>query len=245
MTLPAAQGFILKQALTLCALVLTVAALAAGCGSGGGKGAGSPETGTVSAASQDPGLDAVKGMIRAARSRDRAALWSLLSTPARRRLGPTLPAFRRRGAPGLERSLGYFVAHPFREVVSERITGRFGVVAIASGSRTYAAPLRHENGKWKLDLGGSPMSIRVLGPDPGSVGRIQQVAYEVRGAPEGATAVLYVDGVTLLSREAVARGTATVYANLESALTPGLHNVVAFATHGDSAAAKVWTFVAR
>ena len=75
--------------------------------------------------------------------------------------------------------------------------------------------------------------------------RVRQIAYEVRGAPEGATAVLYVDGVTLQSREAVARGTATVYANLESPLTPGLHNAVAFATRGDSAAARVWTFVAR
>jgi hypothetical protein len=231
--------------IALCALGLAIVALIAGCGSGGGQGAPPSATGTVAAGSKDPGLDAVTRMIRAVRSRDRVAQWSLLSTSARRRLGPTFPAFRRRGGPELERTLHSFLTHPFRKVVSERIIGRFGVVTIASGRNTFATPLRLEHGVWRLDLGESPFSIRVLGPDPGSVSRVRQIAYEIHGAPEGATAVLYVDGITLQSREAVARGTATVYANLETALAPGFHNAVAFATHGDSAAAKVWTFVAR
>jgi hypothetical protein len=228
----------------LCGLGLA-AALAAGCG--GGEKATAPPTSTTTARQpRDPGLDAVTRMIRATRTRDRAALWALLSEPARRRLGPTLADFRKGSAPKLERALRPFRKTGFHVDVSERITGRFGVVGISSGSHVYAAPLRLELGSWKLDLGRSPpLAIRVLGPDVGSVSRVQQIAFEVRGAPGGATAILYVDGVNLRSREAVARGTATVYSNLESPLTPGPHSAVAFATRGDSAVAKAWTFVAR
>ena len=206
----------------------------AACGSGGG-GTATPTTGTTRA-SADPGLDAVLQMEKAVRSNNRVALWGLLSTPARKQLGPTLKAFQRGGGPSLERRFRSLGTRPIRSIVSERITGRFGVVAVKSGGRVFAVPLRHENGAWKLDLGGGPIAIRVLGPDVGSVGRVSQIAYEIRGAPEGATAVIYVDGVTLQSREAIARGTATVYANLESPLTPGRHNAVAFATAGDAAA---------
>jgi hypothetical protein len=229
--------------LAFCALGL-VAALAAGCG-GGEKAAAPPTSSTAVRQPRDPGLDAVTRMIRATRTRDRAALWALLSVPARRRLGPTRADFRRGSAPELERTLRPFRKTGFHVDVSERITDRFGVVGISSGSHVFAAPLRLEHGSWKLELGRNPLAIRVLGPDVGSVSRVQQVAFEVRGAPGGATAILYVDGVNLRSREAVARGTATVYANLESPLTRGPHSAVAFATRGDSAVAKAWTFVAR
>ena len=84
-----------------------------------------------------------------------------------------------------------------------------------------------------------------MGPDVGSVTRVQQIAFEIHGAPGGATAILYADGVNLRSREAVAGGSATVYANLESPLTRGRHTAVAFATDGDAAVARAWTFVAR
>ena len=125
------------------------------------------------------------------------------------------------------------MSHPLRVIVSERITGRFGLIAIASGPRTFAVPLRLEGDKWKLELGRGPLAIQVLGPDAGSVSRVRQIAYEVQGTPGGATAVLYVDGVTLLSKEAATTKSATVYANLEAPLTPGPHKAVAFATHGD------------
>jgi hypothetical protein len=231
--------------LLLCALGLSVAVVAVGCGGEEGDGATSTQTTTVASASQDPGLDAVRQMIRAVGSHDRVALWGLLSAPARRGLGPTLPAFRRRGGRELERRLRYFAAHPYRMVVSERITGRFGLIAIASGRIAFAAPLRLEHGTWKLEPGRGPLAIRAIGPEQGSVGRVRQIAYEVTGTPEGATAVLYVDGVTLLSKEAATTKTATVYSNLDAPLTPGLHNTVAFATHGDAAVAKAWTFLAR
>jgi hypothetical protein len=225
------------------ALALVLLALASGCGDG--KQAAPPVSTQAAANPKDPGLDAVTRMASAIRAHDRAALWTLLSEPSRRRLGPTLGAFSSSRAPGLERDLRYLSSHRLREVVSERITGRFGLVAVASGQRTFTTPLRLEHGKWKLELGGGPLAIRVLGPDPGSVGRVNQIAYEIRGTRGGATAVLYADGITLRSKEAVGPKTATVYANLDAALTPGAHNAVAFATNGSAAAARTWTFVAR
>jgi hypothetical protein len=226
-------------------LVLSMAtALASGCGGGGDD--GSQSASSTSAQPADYGRDAATRLLRAARTHDRLALWGLLSMPSRRRLGPTFEEFRRTGAPKAERTVRDFLGG-FRTVVSERITGRFGLVAIASasGKNVLAMPLRREHGTWKLELGSGPVGIRILGPDIESVGHVRQIAFEVRRAPEGATAVLYADGLTVPSREAVARGTATVYANLTDALPPGRHNAVAFATAGDAAAAKAWTFVSR
>ena len=230
--------------LGLCALGLG-AILSAGCGGQNKTAAVPPSVSTSVQRSLDPGLDAVTRMIGAARARDRVALWSLLSDRAQRRLGPTLPDFRKTGARQLERRVRNLSRNGLHEVVSDRITGKFGVVAVASGRRVFAAPLRFEHGSWRMELGRGRLAIRVVGPDVGSVTRVQQIAFEIHGAPGGATAILYADGVNLRSREAVAGGSATVYANLESPLTRGRHTAVAFATDGDAAVARAWTFVAR
>jgi hypothetical protein len=231
------------------ATLLAAAALllgAAGCGGGKKTSTPPPSTTTTGAhRSLDPGYDAVIGMIRAVRSRDAQALWALLSKPTRRQLGPTLAAFRRRSAPTLERDFRYWLFHPFREVVSERITGRFGLIAIASGPRVFAAPLRLEGKQWKLDLDPGRLRILDLRPFPGSRTSVGQIAYEIHGGRGGPTAVLYADGVTLNSREYAGPGSATVFANLDSPLTRGRHNAVAFVTEGDEAAAKAWTFFGR
>jgi hypothetical protein len=217
---------------------------AAGCG--GGKKTAAPTTATTGAhRSLDPGYDAVIGTIRAVRSRDRRALWGLLSKPTQRSLGPTLAAFRRRNAPRLEQDFRHFLFHPFREVVSERITGRFGLIAIASGPRMFAAPMRLEGKQWRLDLDPGTLRILDLRPFPGSRSRVGQIAYEIHGTRGGPTAVLYADGVALLSKEYAGPRSATVYANLDSPLTRGRHNAVAFVTQGNEAAAKAWTFSGR
>jgi hypothetical protein len=174
------------------------------------------------------------------------ALWSLLSSPSRKRLGPTLSAFRRRAWPELEETFGYFAVHRYKLVVSERIAGPFGIVAIASGCcHAYAFPMRRERGGWRVELAGGRVQIDILGPQPGSSGRVQQIAFEAKGAGGGATAVLYADGVTLLSKEYPGKKSSTVFANLASPLARGHHNAVAFAARGNSAAAAAWTFLAR
>ena len=124
----------MKRRVLVLVLGLVLAAVAAGCGGGGGNSAAPPTTTTTGPARpKDPGTDALRRALKAVRSGDRVALWGLLSQPSRRRLGPTLAEFRRRGAPQVERSLRYFTTHPFRKIASERITGRFGVAGIVSG----------------------------------------------------------------------------------------------------------------
>ena len=224
--------------LALALVVLALGLGAAGCG--GGKQV------TRTSPPADPGRDAAAAMVGAVRNHDAAGLWALLSTPTQLRLGPTLADFRRRSWPELERTLGHFASRPYRLVVSERVVGPFGVVAIASGCcHAYAFPMRREPGGWKAELAPGRVRIDVLGPQPGSSGHVQQIAFEARGAGEGATAVLYADGVTLLSKEYPGAKSSTVFANLLSPLARGHHNAVAFAARGNSAAARAWTFVAR
>lgn len=222
----------MKRAL---ALACGVAVLAAGCGGEGRKGP-----------PPDPGRDAARAVIGAVRQGKPEALWSLLSTPTRKRFGPTLADFRRTAWGELEQTFGYFAAHRYKLIVSERIVGPFGAVAIVSGCcHAYAFPLRRERGQWKVELASGRLQIEILGPQPGSSGRVQQIAFEAKGAGGGATAVLYADGVTLLSKEYPGKKSSTVFANLSSPLTRGHHNAVAFASRGNSAVAAAWTFVAR
>jgi hypothetical protein len=219
-----------------CAVALVVAA--AGCG--GGK-----KTATSTAA-PDPGREAARALVAAVREHSPQALWGLLSTRARRRLGPTPAAFRRLAWPQLQAQLRYYASHRYKLLVSERIVGPFGVVAIVSGCcQAYAFPMRRQGTLWKAEPAGGRLGIDILGPQPGSSGHVQQVAFEARGAGGGATAVIYLDGVTLLSKEYPGTKSSTVFANLQSPLVRGHHNAVAFAAVGSSVAAKAWSFVAR
>jgi len=221
------------------AAVLTAAALlVVGCG---GKETAPPAT---TGPTPDYGRIAITALIEAAARHDAAAMWELLSQPSRRRAGPTLEAFRRREARALERALAPLVEGKPRVLVSERINDRFGLVAVVRGSHAFAVPLRREGGAWTVELPG-PLTIEVLGPDPGSRGeKVAQIGVEVHGGGGAGDAVLYLDGVTLQSRAATGPKSATVFADLASPLEPGLHTAVAFATRGGNAAARAWTFVA-
>ena len=222
---------------TAALLCLALAAVAAGCG---GKKA-APST-----VPSDPGRAGARVVVAAVRDQNAAALWKVLSTPTRRELGPTLADFRKKGWPEFEETFGYFASHRWKLVVSERIVGPFGAVAIASGCcHAYAFPMRREHGTWKAELTSGRLQIGILGPKPGSAGQVQQIAFEAQGTRGGATAVLYADGGTLFSKEYPGRKSSTVFANLDSPLARGHHNAVAFAARGNSAAAAAWTFVAR
>lgn len=229
-------------------LLLLGVALAAGCG-----GEKHPTTAPVTPApvttrSADPGRDAIEAFVAAARKGQVAALWGMLSTSARERLGPSLARFRTHAAVPLIERIGAF--ERFRTIVSERITPEFGVVAI-DGSRlvegahersVYALALRLEGTQWKVELG-SPVIVRPIGPDPGARETVvAQVAAAVEGPGGAGTAVMYVDGET---ENPQVRGTAsnsTLFANFEPALDPGRHTVVVFADDGREASATAWAF---
>lgn len=235
-------------------LSLIGAVALAGCGGGGsGKQTGgltlaSPTTATSAA---DPGRQAIDAFAAAARAGRADALWSMLSTPTRQRLGP-LARFRTHAAVELAEGVGGFGR--FDVIVSERITPEFGVVAI-DGSRivegrrersVFATALRLEGNVWKIELRG-PVHVRPIGPDPGAhEDVVAQVAAAVSGQGGNGTAVVYVDGAAESPRVYGTATTSTVVVNFEPALDRGRHTVVVFGSVGRQAAATGWWFtVAR
>ncbi len=229
-------------------LVVAVAVVA-GCGGDTSTQPAAPAT-TVApgGVSADPGRSVIEAFVAAARAGDARALWAVLSTAARRRLGPAVKEFRVGAAGRLARTVGAF--DTFRVVVSERITPEFGVVGI-DGKKgplraEYAVPLRLEGTSWKVELG-SPVAVRPIGPQPGARGSVVgQIAFSVKGPGGAGTAVLYLDGHA--ESDVKVYGTAassTVVANFEPPLGPGRHTVVAFGSDGREAAATAWAFTAR
>jgi hypothetical protein len=238
-------------------LALSVAALAAGCG--GAKHAATTAAGTtgpaVTAASPattapaDPGAATVRAYVRAARDGDTAALWRMLSTESQLRLGPTLARFRKgSGAIVADRTGAW---RHYTVIVSERVTSEFGVVAIdgsrGAGGRPRAVEaivLRLEGSRWRVELG-SPVRVRLIGPDPaGPKQVVQQVAAAVTGRGGSGTAVMYVDGHTVNPAVAGTASNSTLFATFDPPLDPGRHTAVVFATVGRDAAATAWAFTA-
>jgi hypothetical protein len=214
---------------------LAAVTIAAGCG--GGKSARPTTTippRTATAAPADPGRAVVEAFVAAARAGDAAAMWRMLSSSARERLGPSLGAFRHDQAATLRRSLDSL--HTFKVIVSERITSEFGVVAIDDRRRVQAFALRLQGTRWRVELG-SPVRIRLVG-EPLAV----QVAAAVEGPGGAGTAVMYVDGLTVNPEVAGSSRRSTIYANLDPGLDPGRHTLVVFASDGREASASAWAF---
>lgn len=235
-------------------IVAVLAVLAAGCGGEGGDTTTTAATTTtppVTTTPADPGKAAIEAFVAAARRGKAEAMWQLLSTSTRERLGPTLAGFRNGSATELSEGVGSF--DRFTVIVSERVTPEFGVVAIdgprvAEGTAeraVYAVALRLEGTAWKVELGG-PVVVRPIGPDPGAHEAIvAQVAAAVEGPRGAGTAVMYLDGQTVDPQVRSTGANSTLFANFEPALDPGRHTVVVFATDGREASATAWDFTAE
>jgi hypothetical protein len=218
--------------------------LAAGCG-GGRNGAetttSAPATATTTPA--DPGKATIEAFAAAARERRADRLWGLLSSSTRERLGP-LQHFRRGTASELTAGLGSI--EDFRTIVSERITPEFGVVAIdgtRAGKRVvYAAALRLDGKRWKVELGG-PAKIRPIGPNPDAREPVvAQIAAAVQGPGGAGTAVMYLDGGTVNPEVRGTSSNSTLFANFDPALDRGPHTVVLFTSDDREASATAWAF---
>jgi len=220
----------------------------AGCG--GGESAVTTAPATTAPAKTtpaDPGKAVIDALALAAHSARAAAMWKLLSTSSRERLGPTLKEFEGE-AVHLTMELGTF--ERFRVIVSERVTPELGVVAIEgtrAGRRAiYAVPLRLEGTHWKVELGG-PVKVRPLGPLPGArEDVVAQIAAAVEGQGGAGTAVMYLDGQTVGQLKVYRTKTnSTVVANFDPALDPGVHTVVVFASDVREASVAAWAFTAK
>jgi hypothetical protein len=223
--------------------------LLAGCAGGGGE---DKETSPPPPASEPleelllevertrPGV-VLRDFVRAAARRDEQRMWARLSAPTRRRLGPTLDRFRGDAARALELELES-LGRRHELILSQTITSRFAVAAVARGSEAYAAALRLENGLWRLELG-SPVQIRPLRPKPAeTVPRRTQLAAEVTAGATIVEAGLWLDGLAFPTRGGGATPSELTMFGEAAALPVGAHSVVAFASTGANAAARAWTF---
>lgn len=227
----------IPRVLRALASAIVTAVLLSGCG-----GDGDPAS-VGAAAERDPGREVVGALVDAAAAGDAESMWNLLTEPSRRRHGGTLRQFEQGEAKRLRKALAPYVGGDLPVSVSENVDGTFGLVALSRGADAWATPLRLEGHVWRIELSG-PLRIAVTGPPPRSTGRFaNQVSIELSGLDGNGVTLLYLDGVTLDVRNFSARTTATAFANFASGIEPGRHTVTAFATSGDRAAARAWTFV--
>ena len=220
------------------AVLVILLPLVAACGGGSKKSAPPKSTPTVS----DPGRTAMIELFRAAVHDDKKALWNLLSKPSQRRLGG-YDAFKAQAAGVIEKALEPFDRHAVLPFVSQSISQQFGVVAIRSGAKALAFPLRHEGGAWKVETPG-PLTFQIIGPLPGSSTSVSQIAVEVHSPGVVDDAVVWVDGKLVRPSLAPAQGKATVFANLAQPLPRGFHIAVVYAQEGNDASAEAWAFSA-
>lgn len=227
-------------------LTFVLALAASGCGGGETTSTTAPVT-TVHVTTTtpaDPGKAVIESFAAAAHGGQAAAMWALLSTSTKGRLGPTLERFRKGPASELEKGIGAFA--DFKSIVSERITPEFGVVAI-DGLRggkpdVYSVALRLEGKQWKIELGG-PVKVRPIGPDPGARERVvAQIAAAVAGPGGTGTAVMYLDGGVVNPEVRGTSSNSTLFANFDPGLDPGRHTVVLFASDDRDASATGWAF---
>src|SRR5262249_59784627 len=194
------------------AFLLLAIPLAAACGGVGGKQPSTAATPTVKA---DPGTAVVAALFTAAVKNDTRALWNLLSKESQQRLG-SYDTFKAQGAAIIENALVPFANKDLAPFISQSISQQFGIVAIRSGAKALAFPLRSEGGTWKIETPG-PLTFRIISPVPGSKSTVDQVALEVLSKGVVDDALVWIDGKFVRPTLAPAQGKATVFANLRRA----------------------------
>jgi hypothetical protein len=158
----------------LAIVVVLVSLLAAGCGGDESSPEVTTQPAPVPKTTPEPEAGKVlDSFVQAAAAGDTSAMWDLLSTRTQARYGPTPEAFGKRTGKELARALGLFAKTGKYDVtLSERATPLWAVAAISGyavheGDKqygAYAVPLRKENGKWKIELGGT-VNFSPLTPD--------------------------------------------------------------------------------
>lgn len=203
--------------------------------------------GAAAAPAPDEGLRAValERLVQAAWANDEPAMWASLSRLSKRRLGPTLADFRRRGARGVRDALAPLASH--RVILDTAVEPRLGVVAIANRSQAFAAPVRQEAGAWKVELLPG-FTVEAVRPLPGErIVRRTQLAAEVVAPGKIVEAAVWFDGRLFDARlYRSPNGTRmSMWGEAPQPLRSGRHTVVAFASTRGAASANAWTFTAR
>jgi hypothetical protein len=189
-------------------------------------------------------------LVQAVRAGDEPAMWASLSRVSRRRLGPTLADFRRRGARGVRSEVAPFAQGSFRVILNTDVARGLGVIAVAGGRErgAFAVPVRRESGEWKVEIDPA-FTVEAVRPLPGEqVLRRTQLFAEVSAPGRIDGAAMWLDGGFF----ADARGywspnkkRMSIWGEAPQPLLSGRHTVVAFASAGSEAAANAWVFTAR
>jgi hypothetical protein len=234
------------------ALAVALALAGAAC-DGGGATTGAERTVTVASSAPRPAGpgETLRRFVDAARARDSAQMWAMLSVPSRKRLGSNAAVFKQRFAPQVQRALAPFRTSAYDVIVNVPITPRFGIGAVAAKKAekrfgAFAAALRRDGGGWRVELRG-PVRIRPLRPDPGEqLGRqrLTQLAAAIDAAGPVLEAGFWYDGHAVEGKVGgLDPAHVTIYT--ESSHVPkGRHSVVVFASTHGSASAIAWTFTA-
>jgi hypothetical protein len=219
------------------ALVLAVAVLAlAGCSFGGD----SESDGKAPA-------KALRTFMTAVSEDDVDAMWEQMSSAARVRHNGNRDVFRRKGVPELHKQIprGTQVPEADKFVVFEAGGWTVSAAALETLETAYAAPLRREDGRWKVDPGGKSLRLVAGPPHPGSaVADSARVDFSVYSRARDLDASLWLD-----EREQELRGVGgpaftRYWAEPPEGVAPGAHFAVAFAQGNGQGAAIAWTFTA-
>lgn len=224
----------------LTAVALIVGALAAGPSAGARRADASPG-GTL------------RSFVESAGKGDARRMWSLLSKQTQQRYGPDLVRFRATAAVELTKGAGAFArSGGFKVALSQKLSGAWAVAAI-TGRRSvegrveagaYGVALRGEGALWRLELG-SPVRLRILGPDAGEVITLPgpQVAVEVKAPTAIEGAIVYADGKTIDARSGgTSPSTATFFGTATGIKAKGVHFAAAIAATATEGSAVAWAF---
>ena len=229
------------------AVAISCAALAASCGS-------SPTLPSIHLDRSQPGTPStlpgrtVLQFVQAARSGDAGRMWLLLSEPTRNSIGPTLGAFARGTAPDLAKSLEDF--RDERVLVSRQLDAAWAVGAVRgryeqdgdAEPAAYAAALRREGDRWKLELDG----LVIAGLRPSALDRTgdrPEIRAEAQAGGRIERMLLWVDGDAAgAGRFRTSPFSAELRGRPSDPLAEGEHALVVFAATEDTAAALAWTF---
>jgi hypothetical protein len=186
---------------------------------------------------------AFEQLLAAAKAGRTAAVWSGLSAVTRAHYAS--PSAFAKSPAGVALTAVARSAHT--SLVDQTYPGGGALEAVKTATRTYAAALRLERGRWKLQVDPNVL-LQPISPSPGVVhGKVFQVAAQGMFPDPVDTGALYLDGKALAARGGATNGgrTVTLYANLPKGVAKGRHTLVAYGRAGAHAGALAWAFTVR
>jgi hypothetical protein len=196
----------------------------------------------------DPAAEAMRTFVVAVADDDVDAIWEQMSSDAQGRYGGDRDAFRRAGVPELHKQIPRGTDVPDVDKFLVYDAGGEWTVSAAALDTTetaYAAPVREEDGGWKVDPGGKVLRLAAGPPHPGTTADDpRRVDFSVYSRARDLDASMWLDDRAQELRGAGGPAFTRYWAEPPEGLAPGTHIAVAFAQGEGEQAAIAWTFSA-